>query len=77
MTYRDDLEAAQQRAQAFEAELGRTKAERDRATSERDQLADELAKERAKVPETDMVVAESSPLRERERDELMMALSRG
>ncbi len=76
VTYRDDHDAALQRAAALEAELERAKAERDAATRERDRLAVELAAEHDR-PEQRIVVVPKEPLTRAERDALVGALARG
>jgi hypothetical protein len=70
MTYRDDLDAAQSRAAALEAELGRARAERDRVARERDQLAQQLAVPRERVELTPI-----GPLTQLERGQLVQTLS--
>lgn len=65
MTYRDDHDAAIERADALAAELARTKAERDAVTSERDRLAAELA------------TAPPASLTASEREQLLASIERG
>ena len=77
VTYRDDHDAALQRAAALEAELERAKAERDAATrGARPARRRSLAEEHAR-PEQSIVVVPKEPLTPAERDALVTALARG